>query len=162
MAARVIEAADLIVTLLADNTSPVAPNAVQRAWTPTLAESPRAVVPRGRQVYVVPNLFGQAANLDRETQETSYTFEIHYCEQWCAVGEPPLAWVDELVEYVHTIFNLLNDDVTRSSAQDGGEYLLGTLRPDTCTIAVLYDPDALREAKTFQGYIELVCTEITG
>ena len=72
-----------------------------------------------------------------------------------------LSWVDELVEYVHTIFNLLNDDVTRSSAQASGEYRLGTLRPDTCTIAVLYDPDALREAKTFQGYIELVCTEIT-
>lgn len=157
MSARVLDACDAAVALIAAAWSPPAPSAVTRVYAPPVNLTEDADPPlAGRQVFVFPGPY-DAAQLDRAGQWRTYTLRVLVVERYTAgAGPVPAAWLDERVRFAQdAVFNRLADQSLK---------LVGQMTPDPETPAavdVLYDPDVLLQHKTFWSVMTFTFVEPT-
>jgi hypothetical protein len=153
---RHLDIADELRGVLAVKLPPA--DKIVRAYTPD--ESVIGI--EGKTVWVFPTTEEDADRLTRAKVLTDYGFAIVTAQKY---GEPaesgpdetvPKEWTDQFCGWVRdNVYTPLNDAVRKS------ERLIADAWPQTCRLAVKYDPDRLR-AKIAWSVVEVTFRESTG
>lgn len=149
MASTLLAIADAAVTKVAAWWTKGASDAVSRVYLPDI---PDPTDPTGRQVWIVPHLFGQADIATRAQDRNSFTIYAIFAERFPAntAGEATKAWIDTRVDFVEDVWGLLSDARTTLFPSP----LEDVVATDSRLVS-LYDDDALREDKVFHAILEL-------
>jgi len=150
---RHLEAADEIKDILADQLPPAAH--VARVYAPD--QEFRTFT--GRWLWVIPTVSPDVARLARRRMLTEYGFSIVYTRRYedpasaSHDGPVPNSWVDEECGWVNeNVYTFLNDRVRQDVR------LLDSLWPETCTLAVKFDPAELAQ-KVLWSLVEVAYRE---
>lgn len=149
MASTLLAIADAAVTKVAAWWQPTGDHAVSRVYLPDIPDPTEL---SGRQVWIVPHLFGQADIATRAQDRNSFTVYAIFAEKFPAAttGEATKAWTDERVDFIEDVWSLLSD--ARSTIFPSP---LDDVVATDSRLVSLYDDDALREDKVFHAILEL-------
>lgn len=153
MAARINEVLDAVVTLIQTAWSPSAPSAVTRCY-----EAPvNADTIQGRQVFVFPVGYADEP-ASRGEDAATYTFAVLVVEKFREQSAPPVAWVDERVEFVESkVYDVLANFGQRKTYLTVSGH--GRLICETAEVDV-FDWPTLRQKFTFWSESTFALKEI--
>lgn len=157
--ARVIDAADAAVALIAAAWNPVAPSGVRRAYPNQridLTAESAAELLQGRQVYVFPGSPVTSRPMTRGDLWRTYVLRVLVVERFADAGDPPADWIDERTAFVEqVVFDVLSNPDLK---------LVGQLTPDPeqdASIDEVVAADLLRDLKVFWSYASVPYVEPT-
>lgn len=92
---------DELVTLLSDTWNPSAPSAVERAYYRRFGDADSGQDElQGRQVVIYPTDYVSDAE-NRGEDKYTHRVVVQVVERYPDDGDPPVAWMDELVDFVY-------------------------------------------------------------
>lgn len=106
MPARVIDAADKVVSAIEEFWGPTPPAGVERVY---LIDIDSGTL-EGRRVYVLPGSFTWDEHITRIETFHDNTVSVLIVERLTCLPAEQTAWLDERVEFVEALLDLFNDD----------------------------------------------------
>ena len=157
MAARVTEVCQLLIDRLVSLLPAGDLTTFERAYVPTILDADFAAniaALAGRKVYVMPSTYGQAEIASRGQDNNRYGPSVLIVERYTDAGGVADAWLDDRIAWVESqVYGPLQN--LRADPLDG------TLWPHSADVAVVYDPDFLREHKLFWSEVHFEFREIS-
>jgi hypothetical protein len=141
---------DAVVGIVQAWWTPSAPDTVQAVYLPD-SESPNKLP--GRRVMVAndPVMVTQPGGATRDSDIYDYPIYVAVVEPYKGAGNPPVAWIDERVQFFETLLKLLGE---ARKGEDGAALFTGDLAavyPNEAESIVAFDLDELRENKLYWG-----------